>query len=161
MKSYFILYAIFQMGIYYIAPLLGPSVGAILGGGLTAAFTWRGPFYFLTITGGLVFMSFLLFFPETFRHERSLIYQNVLKARLRESKANNSIPEEKTSSTHDKNDLEKQEIPVVAAEVVPEIKLGLMDVNPLKPMAVILSRKYNLFMLFASGMHTSLSASTT
>ncbi|KAF9068628.1 major facilitator superfamily domain-containing protein [Rhodocollybia butyracea] len=145
-----------KMGIYYIAPLLGPSLGSILGGGLTTAFTWRGPFYFLAIMGVLVFMSFLLFFRDTFRHERSLTYQNVLKERLRESKAKDSFVEEKAgrvSPTHDESDLEKQEIPVVAPEVIPEIELGLMDVNPLKPMAVILSRKYNLFMLFASGLY--------
>ncbi|KAF9062176.1 vacuolar DHA amino acid exporter [Rhodocollybia butyracea] len=145
-----------KMGIYYIAPLLGPSVGSILGGVLTTAFTWRGPFWFLTIMGGVVFMSFLLFFPDTFRHERSLTYQNVMKARLRESKAKDSFAEEKAgreSPAHDEHDLEKQEIPVVAPEVVPEIKLGLTDVNPFKPMAIILSRKYNLCMLSASGLY--------
>ncbi|KAF9062174.1 vacuolar DHA amino acid exporter [Rhodocollybia butyracea] len=145
-----------KMGIYYIAPLLGPSIGSILGGGLTTAFTWRGPFWFLTIMGGVVFMSFLLFFRETFRHERSLTYQNVLKARLRESKAKDSFAEEKAGRVppaHDENDLEKHESPIVAPTVVPDIKLGLTDVNPLKPMAVVLSRKYNFFMLSASGLY--------
>jgi len=40
-----------KMGLFYIAPLLGPSLGSIFGGVFTTAFTWRGPFYFLTIVG--------------------------------------------------------------------------------------------------------------
>lgn len=64
----------FQMGIYYIAPLLGPSLGSLLGGALTTAFDWRGPFYFLTIMGGIVFMSFALVFKDTFRLERENVF---------------------------------------------------------------------------------------
>ncbi|KAE9402297.1 MFS general substrate transporter [Gymnopus androsaceus JB14] len=100
-----------KMGIYYIAPLLGPSLGSILGGGLTTAFTWRGPFYFLAIMGGIVFMSFLLLFKDTFRLERSITYQNVLKERLRESAMKNSSRAE-MDEQNDINlpqDLEKQE----------------------------------------------------
>ena len=140
------------MGIYYIAPLLGPSIGSIIGGGLTTAFTWRGPFYFLAIMGGIVFMSFLLFLKDTFRRERSLTYQSVLKARLREAKktlaVENVKPEDEKSCSND-TDIEKQ----VIQETLPEIKLGLLDVNPLRPMAFILRRKYNLFMLTASGAY--------
>ncbi|KAJ3766891.1 vacuolar DHA amino acid exporter [Lentinula raphanica] len=141
-----------KMGIYYIAPLLGPSLGSIIGGGLTTAFTWRSPFYFLAIMGGIVFMSFLLFFKDTFRRERSLTYQSVLKARLREAKktlaVENVKPEDEKSCPND-TDIEKQ----VIQETLPEIKLGLLDVNPLRPMAFILRRKYNLFMLTASGLY--------
>ncbi|KAJ3735920.1 vacuolar DHA amino acid exporter [Lentinula guzmanii] len=145
-----------KMGIYYIAPLLGPSLGSILGGGLTTAFTWRGPFYFLAIMGGVVFMSFLLFFKDTFRLERSLTYQSVLKARLREAPMKKTLGVENVKHDDEKvcpddtKDIEKQVIP---SEVIPEIKLGLADVNPFKPMAFILRRKYNLFMLTASGLY--------
>lgn len=138
------------MGIYYIAPLLGPSLGSILGGGLTTAFTWRGPFYFLAIMGGVVFMSFLLFFRDTFRHERSHTYQSVLKARLKEAGPKKNVGVEDIDADNAAQDIEKQEVsskPVVA----PDVKLGLVDVNPFRPMAFILRRKYNLFMLTASG----------
>ncbi|KAF8827935.1 hypothetical protein HHX47_DHR4000928 [Lentinula edodes] len=139
-----------KMGIYYIAPLLGPSLGSILGGGLTTAFTWRGPFYFLAIMGGVVFMSFLLFFRDTFRHERSHTYQSVLKARLKGAGTKKNVGVENIDADNAAQDIEKQEVsskPVVA----PEVKLGLVDVNPFRPMAFILRRKYNLFMLTASG----------
>ncbi|KAJ3880099.1 MFS general substrate transporter [Lentinula edodes] len=143
-----------KMGIYYIAPLLGPSLGSILGGGLTTAFTWRGPFYFLAIMGGVVFMSFLLFFRDTFRHERSHTYQSVLKARLKEAGTKKNVGVENIDADNAAQDIEKQEVsskPVVA----PEVKLGLVDVNPFRPMAFILRRKYNLFMLTASGLYFS------
>ena len=143
------------MGIYYIAPLLGPSLGSILGGGLTTAFTWRGPFYFLAIMGGIVFMSFLLLFKDTFRLERSITYQNVLKEKLRESAMKNSSRAEmdEQSDINLPQDLEKQDLPAIDHKVIPEIKLGLVDINPFKPMMVILRRTYNQLMLVASGTH--------
>ncbi|KAF5376834.1 hypothetical protein D9757_008897 [Collybiopsis confluens] len=143
-----------SMGIYYIAPLLGPSIGSILGGGLTTAFTWRGPFYFLAIIGGVVFISFL-FFKDTFRRERSLAYQNALKTRLRESTMKGSSREVENRRAHSDTgkDLEKQDRLAEAMQVNPEIQLGLADVNPIKPLAVILRRTYNLFMLSASGFY--------
>ncbi|KAI0941665.1 hypothetical protein AcW1_003491 [Taiwanofungus camphoratus] len=52
-----------MMGIYYCAPLLGPSLGSIIGGALTQGFNWRATFWFL----------------DSFRRERSLTYQLVLK----------------------------------------------------------------------------------
>ncbi|KAL4080850.1 vacuolar DHA amino acid exporter [Scleroderma citrinum] len=53
-----------MMGIYYVAPLLGPSIGPILGGILAQELGWRAIFWFLAIW------------------ERSLTYQNVLKRRM-------------------------------------------------------------------------------
>ncbi|KAH9922611.1 major facilitator superfamily domain-containing protein [Fomitopsis serialis] len=67
-----------MMGIYYCAPLLGPSLGPILGGVLTQGFNWRATFWFLAIFTGLCTFSFV-FFRDTFRLERSLTYQTVLK----------------------------------------------------------------------------------
>ncbi|KAJ3805247.1 vacuolar DHA amino acid exporter [Lentinula lateritia] len=140
-----------KMGIYYIAPLLGPSLGSISGGGLTTAFTWRGPFYFLAIMGGVVFMSFLLFFSDTFRRERSHTYQSVLKARLKEARTKKNVGVEEIDAAQD---IEKQDV-LSKPIVTPEVKLGLVDVNPFRPMAFILRRKYNLFMLTASGFYFS------
>jgi len=122
---------------------------------LTTAFTWRGPFYFLAIMGGVVFMSFLLLFKDTFRLERSITYQNVLKERLRESAMKNSSRAEmdEQSDINLPQDLEKQELPAIDPKVIPEIKLGLVDINPFKPMMVILRRTYNQLMLVASGLY--------
>ena len=66
------------MGIYYAAPLLGPSMGPLFGGILTQLFNWRATFWFLVIFGVVSMVSFMLF-KDTFRHERSLAYQAALQ----------------------------------------------------------------------------------
>lgn len=72
-----------KMGLYYAAPLLGPAAGPIFGGVLTSAYNWRAIFWFLSIVSGVSLLSFVLFFRDTFRRERSLNYQNVIKRRRR------------------------------------------------------------------------------
>ncbi|KAF8805757.1 MFS general substrate transporter [Phlegmacium glaucopus] len=72
-----------KMGIYYMAPLLGPALGPIFGGVLTSTFNWRATFWFLSILSGSSLLIFILFFHDTFRRQRSLTYQNVLKQRRR------------------------------------------------------------------------------
>ena len=49
------------MGVYYAAPLLGPSLGPLLGGVLTQIFSWRATFYFLAIFGGVSLTTFAFF----------------------------------------------------------------------------------------------------
>lgn len=78
-----------MMGIFYAAPLLGLSMGPLLGGVLTQLFNWRATFWFLAIFGGLSLLSFVLF-KDTFRRERSLTYQAAL---LKVHDANRKIPE--------------------------------------------------------------------
>lgn len=73
------------------APLLGPSLGPILGGVLTQGFNWRATFWFLSIFTGLCTLSFI-FFRDTFRRERSLTYQTVLK-RVLEQEAKKAAAE--------------------------------------------------------------------
>ncbi|KAK7447025.1 hypothetical protein VKT23_014238 [Stygiomarasmius scandens] len=167
-----------KMGIFYMAPLLGPSLGAIFGGVLTTAFTWRGPFYFLTIMCGLVLLSFV-FFKDTFRQERSLTYQNVLNRRLKErknlentetseSQERDVKPSAATSTTptlleepigtsekqgeHSSRDLEKGESANEIGNILPTVKISLMDVNPLQPLKLVISKRYNFVMLVASGI---------
>lgn len=60
------------------APLVGPALGPILGGALTQGFDWRATFYFLAIIMGVCLTAFLTF-KDTFRRERSLTYQLVLR----------------------------------------------------------------------------------
>lgn len=74
-----------MMGIYYAAPLLGPSMGPLAGGILTQLFNWRATFWFLVIFGVLSMASFVTF-KDTFRRERSLAYQAALQ-RIREQTA--------------------------------------------------------------------------
>ncbi|KIK51636.1 hypothetical protein GYMLUDRAFT_50454 [Collybiopsis luxurians FD-317 M1] len=156
-----------KMGMYYVAPLLGASLAPLIGGGLTSAFTWRGPFYFLTILGGSVFLSFLLLFRDTYRKERSLTYQNVLKQKLRDVNRKKMLEREKTEHDSDvtgaslppeepTKDIEKQAITADdVSKIVPEIKLGLRDINPFKPLLLTLRRPYNMVMLLISGLNFS------
>ncbi|KAF7326635.1 Vacuolar DHA amino acid exporter [Mycena venus] len=154
-----------KMGIYYIAPLLGPSLAPIMGGVLTTGFNWRAPFWFLAAVSGLSCLLILIFLKDTFRKERSLTYQNVLKSRLRsrvESAATGrtvTVAEKESPIPVDQS-LEKQPSPATnlmaepspTAEIsLPDIKLTMRDVNPFKPLWLVLRRTNNLVILFASG----------
>lgn len=68
-----------MVGIYYSAPLLGPSIGPIMGGVLTQTLGWRAIFWFLAIWGGIMLAVSIFLFKDTFRRERSSIYQAVLR----------------------------------------------------------------------------------
>lgn len=154
-----------MMGLYYAAPLLGPSIGPILGGGLTQGLGWHAVFWFLVILGGVVLSAFLFLFKDTFRKERSLTYQNVLKNRVQErtlaqekDAARGQLPvsEEKTSKDGHSpaqtlnGDVEAQPA-VVPTLAIKEVKLSIADVNPLPPYLRILSRRNNLAILIPSG----------
>jgi MFS family permease len=154
------------MGIYYMAPLLGPAIGPIFGGLLTNAFNWRGPFWFLAITAGSSLMAFLLFFKDTFRKERSAMYQNALKrqladksvrAKARAEKAAKSrvgTPMESREQTKTEADLEKQvpAVNAVMAQELPEVKISFRELIPFGPIRIVLRRINNVTILFASGM---------
>lgn len=47
------------MGFYYAVPLLGPSVGPLIGGALTSAYSWRSTFYFIAALGGISLVRLL------------------------------------------------------------------------------------------------------
>ncbi len=158
------------MGIYYISPLLGPSLGPVFGGILTTAFSWRAPFWFLAILAGTVFLCFLFFFKDTFRQERSFAYQTVLKRLLkeraedlrREEKLQTKLAErtdtkEKTETKEAADpistvDIEKQE-PASQADplTLPPIKLTLKDVAPIETLWLVIRRWNNFILLLASG----------
>ncbi|KAF9265332.1 MFS general substrate transporter [Marasmius fiardii PR-910] len=145
-----------KMGIYYIAPLMGPSLGPILGGALTIGFGWRGPFYFLAATAGLVSLSFLFLYKDTFRRERSLVYQKALKHRLREEAHKEMESKRKsTSSDLDKRtepDVEKQQGMHNKKDVLPNMKITWKDINPVQPLWRVLHRSNNFCVLLASGL---------
>ncbi|KAF5363097.1 hypothetical protein D9757_012043 [Collybiopsis confluens] len=155
-----------KMGLYYVAPLLGASLAPLIGGGLTSAFTWRGPFYFLAILGGAVLLSFV-FFRDTYRSERSLTYQHVLKAKLREIARKRAMEREKVERASDgtgslpedgngARDLENQDITAEdVSGLIPQIKIGLRDINPYRPLLLTLRRTYNIYMLLVSGLNFS------
>ena len=152
-----------MMGIYYAAPLLGPSLGPILGGVLTQFFSWRATFWFLVIFMGCCLVAFLFFFRDTFRMERSLLYQTVLKrvkaqqhekelfASRRSSMTTLRGPSGKSTPAPDLEAGEEKEAATASPAPAQEIKLSLRDVNPLPPLVLILRRWNNLVILTASG----------
>jgi predicted MFS family arabinose efflux permease len=136
-----------------------------MGGVLTTGFSWRAPFWFLAAVSGLSGILILLFLKDTFRKERSLTYQNVLKSRLK-SHATASVATSRTASIAESPslpaDLEKQQVPalrlsdthtVAAADVaLREMKLTFRDVNPFRPLWLVVRRMNNLAILVASGL---------
>ncbi|PCH40367.1 MFS general substrate transporter [Wolfiporia cocos MD-104 SS10] len=161
------------MGIYYCAPLLGPSLGPIVGGALTQGFNWRATFWFLVIFTGLCTVSFI-FFKDTFRRERSLTYQSVLR-RVREQEVKKQAQEKESDKEQDNDDAQTtvghtekdkaadveeakgaQDVEAQAAPQatppVKEIKLSLTDVNPIRPIFHVLRRPNNVVILVASGL---------
>jgi MFS family permease len=149
-----------MMGVYYSAPLLGPSLGPIIGGALTQGLGWRAVFWFLVIWGGVIILAFLFLFKDTFRRERSVTYQKVLKKRVREqglseAKVESQKISEKESESEGGNqtgskDVEAQRT-VIPASAIKEVKLSIADVNPFPPYISILSRKNNVAILIPSG----------
>ncbi|KAK7689799.1 hypothetical protein QCA50_006438 [Cerrena zonata] len=179
-----------MMGIFYSAPLLGPALGPIIGGALTQAFNWRATFWFIAAFSGLCLLAFV-FFSDTFRRERSLTYQTVLRRRLQERARHEvSNTSGRSSMSHDTmvsadhetrkdkmypetsdgvppvqkpagataEDLEAQKMPNINAgsskvvEELKEIRLSFKDINPIRPIFLVLSRRNNLAILFSSGL---------
>lgn len=148
-----------KMGIYYIAPLLGPAIGPIFGGALTTGFSWRAIFWFLTVVSGTNFLAFLLFFRDTFRRERSLTYQNALKQRMVSGDLQPSIAASAVPGKDQKQDVlpdaEKggATLPPSVAVVPSEpIVLSLMDVSPVRPLVLVMKRMNNVITLSVSGL---------
>ena len=92
---------------------------------MTSAFSWRAIFWFLSIISGLSLLSFILFFRDTFRRERSLNYQTVIKQR-RKAAALSSLNKQPETFNLD---------------------LSLADVNPLKPLGQVCDERTMLWSL--------------
>ncbi|TFK69510.1 MFS general substrate transporter [Pluteus cervinus] len=145
-----------KMGIYYIAPQLGPAMGPVFGGILTSTFNWRANFWFLAILGGFSTSLFLLTFKDTFRTERSLTYQNIIKTRLQQMTSSNT-PAEKPSVSRTSTMTLKAEVIHVEIADLPQVKVSLTDANPFKAQIQVLRNWNNITILFASGIQYAFS----
>ena len=157
-------------GVIVWVQILLQAAGPVLGGVLTSVWSWRAIFWFLSIIGGTASISFILFFEDTFRLERSLIYQKVLKAHIRatafQSPTNIKRIEDGRCSVADKGtaNIDKTDVDVekvadnIVAEVRPEgaalptVDLCIRHVSFFKPLFQVLRRKNNFLLLLSSGM---------
>jgi MFS family permease len=132
-----------KFGVYYASPLLGPSLAPLAAGVLTQAFGWRAVFWFLAIVASINFFFFLFLLKDTFRRQRSLVFQTILQRRTRTRDV--SIAEDRKSvSIRTNNDTPTTDTPA-------EITLSLMDVNPFPPCFRVLQRWNNIAILIPSG----------
>lgn len=83
-----------KMGVYYGIPLLGMSLGPVIGGILANAFDWRATFYFLAAFAGVGFAVFI-FFPDSWRRERSTLYQRATRQAIRRALAHDEHAQKK------------------------------------------------------------------
>lgn len=130
-------------GIYYVAPLLGPSLGPFIGGAVTNTWNWRATFYLLAILGGIALCSFF-FFNDTFRPERCLTYQAA-----KEHATERVLRKAERQLADQAGDPEKSFMPVIVDPST--VKISILDVNPLIPIWCILRRKNNLYILLPTG----------
>ena len=120
---------------------------------MTSAFSWRAAYWFLAGISGLSFLSFVFFFRDTFRRERSLVYQNVIKQRR--TVAAFSCLNGKQSTHNDGSiiGIEKNISDTKPHKTSPAVNLdlSLTDVNYVEPVVQILRRWNNVLVLIPSG----------
>jgi MFS family permease len=146
-----------MVGIFYTAPLLGPSLGPLLGGLLTQAFSWRATLWLLAAILSIKLVIFTLFFRETFRCERSLTYRCAF-ARRRSIIVSQTV--RACDATNPRGKAKFGDGPTLPSssrgtamelDAQAKITLSLADVNPFPPLLSILRRQNNITTLFSSG----------
>lgn len=154
-----------MLGTYYGLPLLGPALGPLLGGALTAVADWRATFYFL-LGNGVVYLGLALWLPETFRKERSLAWQKAMKQAIAQAAATRELsPPESTLVA----EIDQDGVPfkLQTSPTKEHAVIRLRDINPFTVIGEVLSQRYNLLtivfsaFLFASQSAIALSTSRT
>ncbi|KAF8436913.1 vacuolar DHA amino acid exporter [Boletus edulis BED1] len=153
-----------KMGMYYAAPLLGASMGPFLGGVFAQALGWRAVFWFSLISGAIVLVALSILFKDSFRKERSLTYQNVLRRRLEENQlcmaaqcriniVESSIDKSQRMPSEDTiRELEAGNSTSGIVHHINDIMLSFKDVDPFPPIILVLKRWNNNIILLASGL---------
>ena len=106
---------------------------------MTSAFNWHAIFWFLSVISGLSLFSFILFFHDTFRRQRSLNYQTAVKERL--------------GRKTDSDALSSRSLNLNKQPDISNLDLSMAQVNLLKPLGQVLRRKnnVNVMVLISSG----------
>jgi hypothetical protein len=146
-----------MVGIFYAAPLLGPSLGPLLGGVLAQAFSWRATMWLLAAILGIDLVLFTLFFRDTFRRKRSLTYRCAVARHQstivsRTVRARDTINSREKTSLGDGSTSRSSSCGTAAGlDDQPKIALSLAEVNPFPPLLPVLRRRNNVTTLFPSG----------
>jgi MFS family permease len=144
-----------MIGIFYAAPLLGPSLGPLLGGVLAQAFNWRASLWLLAALLCIDLMLFALCFRDTFRRERSLSYRRALARRRSTNMTRTTRDTVNPTEDGDLGDGPTSPSPPcgAATELDPQAKItpSLVDMNPFPPLLLVLRRRNNIAALFPSG----------
>jgi hypothetical protein len=125
---------------------------------LTQVWSWRATFFFLAAMAATILPPFI-FFKDTFRRERSLAYQTVVK-RIQAKQAKKGMVPGSPIIRNDKQKATPIELTEVASRLeeartpttARDIKLTLADVNPFPQLIQVFKRKNNLVILFPSGL---------
>ncbi|KAH8927156.1 MFS general substrate transporter [Atractiella rhizophila] len=154
-----------KVGIYYMSPLLGQSLGPLIGGAVTKASDWRATFYLIVAYAGLCVLI-LLFFPETFRKERSAAWRAALKRAIAsaESEADTKAKERREEDV-EKGERIGRKLTIVSlggsvlrvptkdgeGEGV-KVKISWRDLNPLSATGTVLKQLHNIVAIAFSGL---------
>ncbi|KAF8888470.1 hypothetical protein CPB84DRAFT_1849592 [Gymnopilus junonius] len=133
------------------------AIGPLLGGFLTVVRGWRAIFWFISIFGSSIFIAFIFLFKDAFMKECSSTYQSVLKQHIQNAPeppsqdADASITADKSNAVVDvEKNVEVETVDLSQVEAT--ANLSITDVNPIKPLRLILRRKNNLLVLVISGI---------
>ncbi|BGP42886.1 hypothetical protein JCM10449v2_006898 [Rhodotorula kratochvilovae] len=155
-----------KFGIYYACPLLGPAIGPIIGGGVTAASNC-----FLLAYGGVCFLL-ALWLPDTFRKERSLAWRKArdrahihvrVDPEVARTAGQRAAEEGAVTAAASEKLLREARLsgfsPLVEARTAlsgrsgdVQVKISLRDLNPFAAVGDIVRQPANLLVLLYSGI---------
>lgn len=134
------------VGFVSVPIILAPALGPVIGGLISQFLGWRWIFWFLTILGGVIFVLYALFMPETCRsivgdgsirpHPFYRTFWQLMKESYRRRKAKSSG-----------NDLALQQ---TTSRVSQRQKLDIKRPNPLRSLTILCETEMFLLLMYSS-----------
>ncbi|EAW12273.1 putative MFS transporter [Aspergillus clavatus NRRL 1] len=132
-----------KFGIYYAAPMLGPSLGPVIGGILTTYLSWRATFWFLAIWIGVTYASVIILMKESFRKDHSSTYQDALAVRKKK------IAKRQSQAI----DLSSPEGGATHPSSGDKIIVYPSDLRVMKSLKRVIKKRNNVVLLVATGLN--------